>query len=138
MTECIDLKARYGERWRIGVDESYNAETGAVQNYCRDPWLFYIRGRRGHICPWGGDYLAVCLDSGHVILAGALLRESWVDLDRSQVGDNAEVNAVFHVDYLDQATPYIKPYVVWHHSEENKARAIKSLEKARKVRDQKR
>lgn len=110
MTDCINLKTRFGQTFRVTSDESYKAETGSTLNANRDPWLFLLRGIRGHICPWGGELLAVCLKTGHTGLAAKLWREPWVIRDRSQFGDDGEMNAVFHVDHFDEAEPYAKLY----------------------------
>ena len=51
--ECIDLKGRFGSRYRVEYEESYEAQyrPGART---RDPWLMIIPCRFGHIFPYGG------------------------------------------------------------------------------------
>lgn len=54
--------------------------------------------------------LGLCLKAGHTILAKRWIRESWVMLDRSQIGDDGKVNAVFRVDHIEQAAEYARLY----------------------------
>lgn len=133
MSDCIDLKERFGHRLRIGIDESYFASSGSTKNCNRDPWNWILRGSRGHICPWGGDLLALCLNAGHTGLAARLLREPWVNLDRSQVGDDG-VNAVFHVDDIQRAAEYARLYVRRQLSEGERDRLARQLQVVRKRR----
>jgi hypothetical protein len=45
-TSCspVDLRAHFGRRWRIALDE-------AARGHWRDPWLFIIPCRYGHLFP---------------------------------------------------------------------------------------
>ncbi len=110
MSDCINLKEHFGSTYRLDVDESYFATTGAKKNCCLDPWLYQLRGSCGHICPWGGELLAVCLDPGQTKPAKRLMKEPWVIEHASQIGDNGEVNAVFHVDHIEEAAVYARLY----------------------------
>ena len=55
---CIDLKERFGERYRVVNEESHAAAYGPNAR-THDPWLLIIPCRHGHVFPWGGDRLAV-------------------------------------------------------------------------------
>ena len=56
--ECLDLKALFGERYRVLRDKSsYQAEYGE-NAYRPDPWLWIIPCRQGEIFPHGGNLLA--------------------------------------------------------------------------------
>lgn len=60
--ECVNLKERFGSRFKVRYEESYQAQYGA-RAHTVDPWLMVIPCHRGHVCPWGGDMLAASIDS---------------------------------------------------------------------------
>lgn len=60
MSIPIDLRAEFGHRWRIGLDE-------AAGGRWKDPWHFQIICRHGHIVPWGGDQLAASTNAAGAI-----------------------------------------------------------------------
>ena len=104
--DCIDLKARFGKIHRVRTSPDYHAETGSTINQNRDSWNWILIGSRGHICPWGGDNLAVCID-GHPLLCKRLSKEPWV-ID-CQYGDDG-INAVFHICHSEKAAKYAQLY----------------------------
>ena len=55
--DCVNLKERFGRKYRVTYEESYYAQYGP---YARadDPWLQIIPCQRGHIFPWGSSTLA--------------------------------------------------------------------------------
>lgn len=62
MTSCIDLKATYGRRFKVALEESYHAQQGRRE--ARDAlWLQIIPGRLGHVFPHGGNMLAASTNS---------------------------------------------------------------------------
>ncbi|MEO2032626.1 MAG: hypothetical protein ABGZ35_11125 [Planctomycetaceae bacterium] len=124
--DCLDLKERFDSKYRVATEESYFAESGSTTNSNTDPWNWILRGSRGHVCPWGGDLLAVCMDEGHVPLCNRLMKEPWVIQEKSQRGDDG-VNAVFHVDHIEAAARYAKLYERWYLSDERREQAIERL-----------
>lgn len=58
MSACINLRDRFGDRFRVSHEESYAAERSEFRS-AEEPWLQIIHCRHGHIVPWGGDLLAV-------------------------------------------------------------------------------
>ena len=60
--KCINLKACYGDRYRVELNPSYHAEHGR-RSTVKDPWYYRIPCRHGHIVPWGGDCLGVTIDA---------------------------------------------------------------------------
>ena len=58
----IDLKATYGDDYRIELDESYFAESGSSTKRCSNPWYFQIPGRLGHVAPYSGSRMIASLD----------------------------------------------------------------------------
>jgi hypothetical protein len=51
MNTPIDLRAEFGHRWKIGLDE-------AARGRWTDPWNFKVLCRYGEIVPWGNGLLA--------------------------------------------------------------------------------
>ena len=103
---CINLRHRFGKRWRVGIDESYKAETGSNKNANTDPWNWKLLGSHGHIYPHGGEMLGVAID-GHRTICLRLKAEPWVV--ETQHGDDG-INAIFHVDDIEKAAEYAKLY----------------------------
>lgn len=70
---CPNLRKLFGERFKISWEESR-------QGRAIDPWLYVIKGRYGHIYPWGPDTLAVWTDRSkttvnRLVKAGCALRQ---------------------------------------------------------------
>lgn len=59
----IDLKARFGDRYKIAHDEAADHEAGGRHN----PWLYQIPCRCGHIYPYSDNLLAVYCDRRGVL-----------------------------------------------------------------------
>jgi hypothetical protein len=55
--ECVNLRERFGRRYRIAYEESYHVQYGPHARV-EDPWLQIIPCQRGHIYPWGSSTLA--------------------------------------------------------------------------------
>jgi len=122
MTECINLKERFGDRCRVEYEESYYAEHGEHAR-TQDPWLMVILCQHGHICPWGGELLAACTNNrGAVAKRLAELPFTAV----AQDGDDG-VNVTFHVDQFDEVTTIMKPKRRRRLSPEQRQAAIERL-----------
>ena len=52
--ECVNLKARFGGRFKVVYEESYAAERGG-HGRAEDPWLMVIPCQHGEIYPYGYD-----------------------------------------------------------------------------------
>jgi hypothetical protein len=59
---CVNIKERFGGKYRITYEESYYAQYGENARV-EDAWLQIIPCRRGHLFPWGGDKLAASTNS---------------------------------------------------------------------------
>jgi hypothetical protein len=57
MSDCVDLKQLYGDRYRITVDRE-----SAAGPRDRDPWVLQLPGRYGLIYPYSATHLAVMVD----------------------------------------------------------------------------
>ncbi len=58
MSTPINLKARFGSRYRITFDPAYDAKG----KHLLDPWMMQLSGRYGTIYPHSADLLAVECD----------------------------------------------------------------------------
>ncbi len=61
MVNCINLKSRYGDRFRVISEESLAAERGENAR-SSDPWLMKIPCANGHLYPHGQQMLGVSTD----------------------------------------------------------------------------
>ena len=97
VAECINLRKRFGQRFKVAMEESYYADRGP-RAFADDPACRIIPGRRGHVYPWDGTRLAATSKTSGPRakrlreLAGA---EVYVD-----ASDGA--TTLFPVDLLDQ------------------------------------
>lgn len=101
---CINLRDRFGDKYRIEFEESYYAERPKFRAQ-EAPWLMLIPCQHGHICPWGGEILAACTNKcGSVAkkLTEPPVTEMW------QAGADG-VNVKFHVRDFDQVAEVMKP-----------------------------
>ena len=83
---CINLRERFGRRFRIDREESYGRTD--------DPWLLLVRCKFGHIFPNGGNVLAASVD-GHPNVAAVLRRLPCCRIH--QDGDFGELTVLFDV-----------------------------------------
>jgi hypothetical protein len=97
MPDCINLKRRFGDRYKVVYEEAYYAEYG--ENAVREaPDYMIIPCRHGHICPWGGENLAACTRRRGPI-ANRLKALPFVEV--AQDGDDG-ANVVFSVEHFDE------------------------------------
>lgn len=93
-TTCINLRERFGQRFKVTMEESFHAERDRGD----DPALQIIQGRRGHVYPWDGTRLAA-----NTTKAGGIARRlktlPWVEV-YTEGSDG--VTVLFPVDRLDQ------------------------------------
>ena len=59
--ECVNLKERFGKRYRVRHEESYRAARGN-RAWADDPWLQIVPCQHGHVFPHGVDMLAASTD----------------------------------------------------------------------------
>jgi len=95
---CIDLKAEFGGKWQIGLDE-------AARGRWADPWNYVVRCRYGHLYPVDGDRIGAATDR-----AGAIVRKlRTIDgVDVFQDGEDG-ANVVFHRAKLRYIARVMKP-----------------------------
>ena len=102
--KCVNLRERFGDRYKVRCEESYYADRGAGARK-EDPWLMILLGRYGHIFPWGGTTLAASVD-GHPMIAGRVRR---MDCCRVvQDGDFGELTVAFDVEHFDRVAKVMR------------------------------
>lgn len=96
----IDLRARYGKRYKVMLDESWEGGD-------KTP-LYEIRGKRGYIRVWGEDELELYLESA--VIAGRLERSSKLFKPKNHYDDATAFtfNPGTHPEALIAACKYIK------------------------------
>ncbi len=103
---CVNLRERFGERYKVVYEESYRADRGE-RAFAPDPWLMTIPCRYGHILPWTADLLAVSVD-GHPIMAGIIRRLSCCQV--VQDGDFGELTVTFALDDFPKIAKIMRPH----------------------------
>ncbi len=103
MTECIDLQARFGQRYQIGCDPAYSPQGRAWAKL--DPWFLTIPCLHGHICPCGGTLLAA-YTMHHGPVARQLARLPFARV--VQHGDDG-ANVLFDVAHFAAVARIMKP-----------------------------
>jgi len=104
MLTCPNLRARFGDRYRITFDPAY--DTKGRHRRTVDPWMMQLPCRFGVIYPHGGNLLAVEVDC-HPKVAKALGAISGVVL---YLDGDGEKTFLFPVDLFDQVAEVVKPY----------------------------
>lgn len=104
MMICVNLRERFGSKYRIAFDEAYDARGKRGDNI--DPWYMELPCRRGTIYPYGRDVLAVMVD-GRPLTAAQLANLSGCRL--IQDGDQ-EKTFLFDVAHFDTVAAIVRPY----------------------------
>jgi len=102
---CINLRERFGRRYRVEYEESYFAEYGSHARV-EDPAYMILLCKYGHIYPAGGNLLAASVD-GHPIVANRLGRLPCCRVE--QDGDFGELTVVFDVADFDTVARIMRP-----------------------------
>ena len=118
--DCVNLKQRFGDRFKVAYEESYYAERS--RQTMEDPWLMVMACRNGHICPWGGSELAACTDS--IRIANRLKRLPFATV--AQDGDDG-ANVLFDVEHFAEVAKIMKPRRRRRMTEGQKQQAAKRL-----------
>lgn len=102
--ECINLRDRFGDVYRVEYEPSYYVEHGA-HGRAHDPWLMIIRCQYGEVLPWGGTTLAASSDSrGRVANRLKALPFAAV----AQDGDDG-ATVLFDIEHFDAVAEILKP-----------------------------
>ena len=124
--KCINLKERFGDRYKVEYEESYDAEH-SEHGRAEDPWLMLTPCRHGFICPWGAENLAACTKTaGSVAKRLKALPFTTVIQD----GDDG-ANVMFHVKHFDAVARIMKPCKRRRLSAEHRARLAEAGAKSR-------
>jgi hypothetical protein len=101
---CINLRERFGDRYRISHEESYAAERTEYRA-AEERWLQIIPCQHGHIGPWDSSRLVACTrKAGPVAQRLAALPRAEV------VQDGADgANIAFPVEAFEQVAETMRP-----------------------------
>lgn len=114
---CIDLKAAFGERFRIAYEESFYAEHKTTRSH--DPWLCILPCPQGHIFPWGGTTLAASTNNRRG--SNALRRLPCVTIEQDE-GQGGGVTALFDLADFEAVAAVMRPRKRVRLSAERRAR----------------
>ena len=123
---CLDLKELFGDRYKLGIDESYYAERAEFRRD-EEVWLTHIVCQHGHIGVWVDDLLVACTNS-----AGAVATRLKALPFAEAVQDGTDgANVTFPVEHFDAVAEVMKPRKRRRLSEEHKAKLAASNTKYR-------
>jgi hypothetical protein len=117
---CVNLKERFGGRFKVRSEESYRADRGDGAR-AEDPWMMILPCGYGHIFPHSGSLLAASVD-GHSNVAGMLRRLPCCRVH--QDGDFGELTVLFDVADLAEVAKIMRP---------RRRRQVSAAERARLV-----
>ena len=100
MSTPIDLRAEFGHRWKIGLDD-------AARGRWTDPWNYKVICRFGDICPWGGELLAASTRTWGAV-ANRLMKIPGVEVVHDG-DDGATVVFSRHSPSMQAVTALMKP-----------------------------
>ena len=123
--QCVNLRERFGKRYRVRHEESFRAEGRRVA--C--PELMILLCKYGDIYPWGGQMLAASVD-GHPKIAGKLRQLECVEV--VQDGDFGELTAAFDVDDFAKVAKVMRPRRRRQVTPEQRAEMVARLRQSRK------
>ena len=101
--KCVNLMARFGDRYKIGFDPCYDPKHRPREKY--DSWMMVVLCERGAIHPYGGNLLAVEVENRPV--TANRLRE----LDCTTLAQEGDYFAAFTFNVADfiQIAEIVKP-----------------------------
>lgn len=121
--ESINLKELYGDKYKIGHDPAAELEP----NGRKDPWLFIIPCRYGHIYPYSDKLLAVWAE-GRIIRQR--IRRRFPKLENPNWGDDGEAIFLFPVVMFDGIAEIVKPKRKRQLSREHREKLVSAGTKA--------
>jgi hypothetical protein len=122
--DCINLKERFGDRFKVEYEESYFAERS--RRTVEDVWLMIIPCRYGHLYPDGPETLAASVDE-HPNIAARLKRLKCCRIH--QDGDDGELTVLFSLADFDKVAEIMRPHRKRRWTEEQKQQARERLAK---------
>jgi hypothetical protein len=122
--ECINLKERFGKRYRVVHEESWHAEGRRLA--C--PELMILLCKYGHVFPWGGQVLGASVQ-GYPRIAAKLRRLECVKV--VQDCDFGELTATFDVDDFPKVAKIMRPRRRRQVTPEQRAEMVARLQRAR-------
>lgn len=120
--DCINLKKKFGKKYRISWDESRQGRED-------DPWLQQIAAQRGHFYPQGGNLLGFATNSRGPT-TNTMSRLPGVVI--AQEADDG-MNLIFPLEAFEAVAKLAKPRRKRQMSEEQRKASAERLAKYRKI-----
>jgi hypothetical protein len=121
--DCVNLKERFGKRFKVADEESYEAAYGPGA-FREDPWLMIVLCRHGHIFPHGGATLAATTEG-----RGTARKLAALDCVTVYQDGSDGVTVLFNVADFVQVAKVMKPRRRRQMTEEQKRLAAERLAK---------
>ena len=102
--ECINVRKRFGKRYRIAFDPCYSSFN--VPKDKLDPWYMVIPCKYGGLFAWSDTRLVADV-TGHPRIASKLLKFDCVEVEHR--GDPENLTVHFDVKDFDQVAAVMKP-----------------------------
>jgi hypothetical protein len=99
----LNLNELYGKRYRIKHDPAAELEPGGK----RDPWLFIIPCKYGHIYPHSDRLLAVWVEGAKIRRS---IKAKFPGLECRNWSDNGEAVFLFPPDVFDRIAGIVRPW----------------------------
>jgi hypothetical protein len=122
--DCVNVRERFGQRYRVEYEESYYAERPEYRS-AEEVWLQIIPCQRGHIYPHGGKMLAAATNGPGPIVKKLLAvpgAQMWQD------GDDG-ANILFPVEQFEDVAKLMRARRRRRLSPEQRAKAAERLAK---------
>jgi hypothetical protein len=115
---CINLKERFGDRFKVVYEESYYADRGENAR-AEDPWYMILLCQNGHISPWDDKRLAACTSRPGSV---AKRLKALPFAETVQDGDDG-ANVAFPVEHFAEVAEIMRPRKRKRLSEEQRQQA---------------
>jgi len=102
--ECINLRERFGDRYKVIFEESYYAERPEFRA-AEAPWLMIIPCEHGHFFPWDLEHLAFASDKNGSV-ANKLRK---LDFATTHQDGDEGVNIFFPAERFEDVARIVKP-----------------------------
>ncbi len=122
--QCINLRERFGDLYKVAHDPAYDAERPEFRAQ-EEPWLQLVLCQHSEIGPHGGEYLLACTKN----CGSVATRLAELDCVKVvQDGDDG-INVKFHINYFEVVAEILRPRRRRRLSETQRKAAIQRLTK---------
>lgn len=128
--QCLDLMKKYGKRYKVSRDPSWDAETAENRTEFRksgeEPWYWELIGRKGRLYPHGETVCAVLLSPR---ISAKLERSSLFKSGEAKLKVVPDEGSIYLIPNAttDTVLPYLQPRKRRILSPEQRQKAIERL-----------